>query len=55
MYRTIVALFTLSTIFVTTLSAESPPAGNTPIFDGKTLDGWHGMPHFDPNKLAAIT
>jgi hypothetical protein len=55
MYRTIVALFTLSTIFVTTLSAESPPAGNTPIFDGKTLDGWHGMPHFDPNKLAAMS
>ena len=37
------------------LLAERPPAGYTPIFDGQTLEGWHGMPHFDPKKLAAMS
>ncbi len=55
MYRTIIALLTLTTCFVTSLSAENPPAGHTPIFDGKTLDGWHGQPHFDPYKLASMS
>ena len=32
-----------------------PPAGFTAIFNGKDLTGWHGMPHFDPYKLAAMT
>jgi hypothetical protein len=27
----------------------------TPIFNGKDLTGWHGMPHFDPRKLAAMS
>lgn len=36
-----------------TASAEAP-AGFTPIFNGKDLSGWHGMPHFDPRKLAAM-
>lgn len=31
-----------------------PPAGYTAIFNGKDLSGWHGMPHFDPYKLAAM-
>jgi len=25
------------------------------LFDGKSLVGWHGMPHFDPYKLSAMT
>jgi hypothetical protein len=29
-----------------------PPEGFTPLFNGKDLTGWHGMPHFDPYKLA---
>jgi hypothetical protein len=33
---------------------NKPPEGFTPLFDGKTLTGWHGMPHFDPYKLAAM-
>lgn len=34
--------------------AELPP-DFTPIFNGEDLTGWHGMPHFDPRKLAAQT
>ncbi|HKI38595.1 MAG TPA: DUF1080 domain-containing protein [Gemmataceae bacterium] len=30
-----------------------PPKGFTALFNGKDLSGWHGMPHFDPYKLAA--
>jgi len=35
--------------------AESPPAGSVALFDGKTLAGWHGMPHFDPRALAKLS
>ena len=35
-------------------SAGDPPKGFTPLFDGKTLAGWHGMPHFDPRDLAKM-
>jgi hypothetical protein len=31
-----------------------PPKGFTALFNGKDLSGWHGMPHFDPYKLAAM-
>jgi hypothetical protein len=27
----------------------------TTLFNGENLDGWHGMPHFSPIKLAAMT
>ncbi len=32
----------------------TPPAGFTALFNGRDLSGWHGMPHFDPYKLAAM-
>lgn len=32
-----------------------PPKGFTPLLNGKDLSGWHGMPHFDPYKLAAMS
>ncbi len=32
-----------------------PPEGFTAIFNGANLDGWHGMPHFDPRALAKMT
>jgi hypothetical protein len=32
-----------------------PPKGFTTLFSGKDLTGWHGMPHFDPYKLAALS
>ncbi len=34
--------------------AVEPPEGFTALFNGEDLSGWHGMPHFDPRKLAAM-
>jgi hypothetical protein len=34
--------------------AVEPPPGFIALFNGKDLSGWHGMPHFDPYKLAAL-
>jgi 3-keto-disaccharide hydrolase len=30
------------------------PKGFTPLFNGKDLAGWHGMPHFNPYDLAKM-
>lgn len=35
-------------------SSLEVPKGFVPLFDGQNLSGWHGMPHFDPYKLAAM-
>src|SRR5208282_775130 len=35
--------------------ADEPPEGFGKLFNGKDLAGWHGMPHFDPYKLAAMS
>lgn len=32
-----------------------PPKGFTALFNGKDFSGWHGMGHFDPAKLAAMS
>ncbi len=37
------------------LGAAEPPAGFTALFNGQNLDGWHGMGHFDPRKLASMS
>lgn len=34
---------------------NQPPKGFTAIFNGKDLAGWHGMGHFDPRKLWAMS
>ena len=34
--------------------AADPPAGFAPIFDGKTMEGWHARPHFSPIELASM-
>ena len=36
-------------------AAAEPPKGFTALFNAKDLAGWHGMPHFDPRKLAAMS
>jgi hypothetical protein len=32
-----------------------PPKGFAVLFNGKNLDGWHGMPGFDPYKLEKMS
>src|SRR5437660_3272813 len=49
----------LAVTFCLTPSARAaegagPPNGFVALFNGKDLAGWHGMPHFDPYKLAAM-
>src|SRR3954452_11687989 len=34
---------------------NGPPEGFVALFNGKDLAGWHGMPHFDPRPLAAMS
>ena len=36
-------------------ASNEPPLGFVALFNGKDLAGWHGMPHFDPRKLAAMS
>lgn len=36
-------------------AAVKPPEGFVALFNGKDLEGWHGMPHFDPRKLAEMS
>jgi hypothetical protein len=48
----------LSAILLTstvTAQAVQPPEGFTALFNGQDLTGWHGMGHFDPRKLAAMS
>jgi hypothetical protein len=33
----------------------APPEGFRALFNGKDLTGWHGMPHFSPYELAAMS
>ena len=42
-------------LFASPLKADESDAGYESIFDGKTLDGWHGRPHFNPVKLAEMS
>lgn len=37
-----------------TTKAADIPEGFTPIFNGKDLTGWYGMPHFDHRKLKTM-
>jgi hypothetical protein len=36
------------------LNDGKPPKGFTALFNGKDFTGWHGMPTFDPYRLAAM-
>ncbi|WP_437228401.1 3-keto-disaccharide hydrolase [Planctomicrobium sp. SH661] len=33
---------------------NTPPEGFKALFNGKDFTGWHGMPHYDPVKLANL-
>lgn len=45
-------LTTLLAVAAATLFADSPPAGFTPLFNGKDLAGWHG---YNPHSVAKLT
>ena len=50
-----VHLFVASAVLTAQDEGHAPPPGFAALFDGRSLDGWHGMPHFDPRKLAAMS
>ncbi|MEZ5940143.1 MAG: DUF1080 domain-containing protein [Planctomycetaceae bacterium] len=54
-FRSLALLLGLSLVGLTSASAAEPPEGFRALFNGKDLTGWHGMPHFDPRKLAAMS
>jgi hypothetical protein len=45
----------LCSLAISVCPAADVPDGFQPIFNGEDLTGWHGMPHFDPRKLDAMT
>jgi Domain of Unknown Function (DUF1080) len=49
------ALAVLPLLLAWPLSAAEIPEGFRPLFNGQDLSGWHGMPHFDPRELAAMS
>jgi outer membrane protein assembly factor BamB len=58
----VAALGALVLLNLSELWAQSKaPAGRVastdfvPLFNGKDLSGWYGVPHFDPRKLAAMS
>ena len=55
MPRLLVFLAAVVFLNVRSLSAADPPEGFTALFNGKNFDGWHGRPHYDPRKLAAMS
>lgn len=40
---------------LTVSQAQESSGGFRALFNGKDLTGWHGMPHFDPRKLAEMS
>lgn len=51
-----IACLLLLTCLSPIASAEvQPPEGYRALFNGKDLSGWHGMPHFNPDQLAAMS
>ena len=45
----------LALLLTATAAAAEPPAGFTPLFNGKDFSSWRGRPHFDPAKEAEGT
>lgn len=55
--RLVFSLIPLVSIAATNVAVSEeayPPKGFEPLFNGKDLTGWYGMPHFDPRKLAEM-
>ena len=41
--------------FLVAQENNQPPQGYRVLFNGRDLEGWHGMDHFDPRTLASMT
>src|SRR5437660_11747854 len=54
-FRNLTAVAALLALAAAGHAETQPPKGFTALFNGKDLSGWHGMPHFDPYKLEAMT
>jgi hypothetical protein len=48
-------LAALGLVAVGANAVAQPPQGFESLFNGRDLTGWHGMPHFDPYQLAALS
>jgi hypothetical protein len=48
-------LLLTASLAVAAPALKDPPKGFSPLFNGKNLDGWHGMPHFNPYDLARMS
>lgn len=58
-WQRLLALAFLAAVFSAAFAQDTtqlnhPPKDFTALFNGKDLSGWHGMPTFDPRKLAAM-
>jgi hypothetical protein len=52
----VIAWITLLSLGIAAPATEPmAPDGFTPLFNGRDMSGWHGMPHFDPYALASLS
>jgi len=52
----LIGIFSVSTaFFFSAAGAAEVPEGAAAIFNGKDLEGWHGLSHFNPYDLAAMS
>ena len=51
---TLLSIAFLLTCGTTTTQALEVPEGFEAVFNGKDLNGWHAIPHYDHRKLAAM-
>lgn len=54
MFRSLVALGCWLMLTTMAHAEVRPPEGFKALFNGKDFTGWHGMPHFNPSKLAEL-
>lgn len=53
--RILACLLTFSCIASAAHAEQKTPEGYRALFNGKDLTGWHGMPHFNPDQLQAMS
>jgi hypothetical protein len=51
----LISLASLSDCFVSRCLADGAASAAVPLFDGETLNGWHGQPHLNPSELAGMS